>query len=183
MSPERIIEVARRIVETGGGIVSASSQPAGSFHGHLLARAADELLHAVMDQPLAEAPAIARGTTRTASPASLKRSVARCATPTLHQLAQHSIATLTRSWQLAGHGGLPAASMVKTAPRPCAILFLVVAGSSCSKAIQSPPCRGPHHAGAVAHRRRRTDRSCAARRHGRACDTDVVRLRFDAHCA
>jgi AcrR family transcriptional regulator len=137
MSPERIIIVARRMVEEGG-VESLSMRKLAAELGvaptaiywHVGGR--DELLHAVLDQLLSEAPAIrARGTTPPQRVASVARTIRRQirSSPTLHQLAQHldrlpdtsfpGQLALAREVEAAGLRGESAAQAVRS------ILYLV----------------------------------------------------------
>jgi TetR/AcrR family tetracycline transcriptional repressor len=137
MSPERIVVVARRMVEDSG-VESLSMRKLAADLGvaptaiywHVGGR--DQLLHAVLDQLLSEAPAIrARGTTPPERVASVARTIRRHVrnSPTLHQLAQHlnrlpdtsfpGQLVLTREITAAGLRGEHAAQAVR------AILYLV----------------------------------------------------------
>jgi AcrR family transcriptional regulator len=97
MSPELIVEVARRMVEAGGVEALSMRKLAAelgvaptAIYWHVGGR--DELLHAIMDQLVAEMPVVrARGNTPAQRIASVARAIRRDvrACPTLHQLAQH----------------------------------------------------------------------------------------------
>jgi TetR/AcrR family tetracycline transcriptional repressor len=137
MSPERIVEVARRMVETGGVDALSMRKLAAelgvaptAIYWHVGGR--DELLHAIMDQLLAEAPAIrARGDNPAQRVAGVARTIRRNVrtSPTLHQLAQRldrlpdasfpGQLVLTREVAAAGLHGEDAARAVRT------ILYLI----------------------------------------------------------
>jgi TetR/AcrR family tetracycline transcriptional repressor len=137
MSPARIVEAARRIVEAGGVEALSMRKLAAelgvaptAIYWHIGGR--DELLHAVMDQLLAEAPAIrARGSTPAQRVASVARAIRRHvrSSPTLHRLAQDldrspdasfpGQLALTREIAAAGLRGEAAANAAR------AVLYLV----------------------------------------------------------
>jgi TetR/AcrR family transcriptional regulator, tetracycline repressor protein len=137
MSPEHIVAVARRMVESSG-VDSLSMRKLAAELGvaptaiywHVGGR--DQLLHAIMDQLLAEAPPIrARGSSREQRVASVARAIRRHirSSPTLHQLAQHldrnpdasfpGQLALTREITAGGLHGEDAANAVR------AILYLI----------------------------------------------------------
>jgi AcrR family transcriptional regulator len=137
MSPERVVEVARRMVESGG-IESLSMRKLAAELGvaptaiywHVGGR--DELLHAIFEQLLAEMPVVrARGTTPAQRITSVAHAIRRGIrnSPTLHQLAQHlgrlpdasfpGQLVLTREVAAAGLHGEEAANAVR------AILYLI----------------------------------------------------------
>jgi AcrR family transcriptional regulator len=137
MSPRRIVDVARRMVESGGVDALSMRKLAAelgvaptAIYWHVGGR--DELLHAVLDELLAEAPAIrARGDSPQQRVASVARAIRRHVrnAPTLHQLAQHlnrlpdasfpGQLALAREITAAGLRGDGAAKAVRT------VLFLV----------------------------------------------------------
>jgi TetR/AcrR family transcriptional regulator, tetracycline repressor protein len=137
MSPELIVEVARRMVESGGVEALSMRKLAvelgvapTAIYWHVGGR--DQLLHAVMDQLLTEDPTIrARGTTPSQRVASVARAIRRNirSSPTLHQLAQHlnrspdasfpGQLALTREVTAAGLHGEDAANAVR------ALLYLI----------------------------------------------------------
>jgi AcrR family transcriptional regulator len=137
MSPQHIVAVARRMVESSGVDALSMRKLAAelgvaptAIYWHVGGR--DQLLHAVMDQLLAEAPPVrARGSTPEQRVASVARAIRRNirSSPTLHQLAQHldrnpdasfpGQLALTREIAAAGLHGEDAANAVR------AILYLI----------------------------------------------------------
>jgi TetR/AcrR family transcriptional regulator, tetracycline repressor protein len=137
MSPEHIVAVARRMVESSGVEALSMRKLAAelgvaptAIYWHVGGR--DQLLHAVLDQLLSEAPPIrARGATPEQRVAGVARTIRRHvrASPTLHQLAQHldrnpdasfpGQLVLTREITAAGLHGEEAANAVR------AILYLI----------------------------------------------------------
>jgi AcrR family transcriptional regulator len=137
MSPELIVDVARQIVESGGIEALSMRKLAAelgvaptAIYWHVGGR--DELLQAIMDQLLAEMPAIrARGATPAQRVASVARAMRRDIrnSPTLHQLALHldrhpdvtfpGQLALTHEVTAAGIHGTEAADAVR------AILYLI----------------------------------------------------------
>jgi TetR/AcrR family tetracycline transcriptional repressor len=137
MSPERIVEVARRLVEAGG-IESLSMRKLAAELGvaptaiywHIGGR--DQLLHAILDQLVTDASALrARGDSPTQRVASIARAIRRQIrnTPVMFELAQHldrypdvsfpGQLAVAREISAAGLRGVEAAEAVRS------VLFLV----------------------------------------------------------
>jgi AcrR family transcriptional regulator len=137
MSPDRVVDAARRMVESGGIEALSMRKLAAdlgvaptAIYWHVGGR--DELLHQVLDQMLAEAHRVdARGDTAHERLASVARAIRRQvrASPFLHQLAVHLDRTadasfpgqlaLAREVTAAGLAGTEAADAVRS------VLFLI----------------------------------------------------------
>ncbi|HEX7095878.1 MAG TPA: TetR/AcrR family transcriptional regulator [Acidimicrobiales bacterium] len=137
MSPERIIDAARRMIEADGVEALSMRKLAAelgvaptAIYWHVGGR--DDLLRAVLDQLIREAPPIrARGSTSRARVASVARAIRRQVrdNPVMFQLAQHLDRNpdVSFPWQMALAREVAASGLRGTAAADAvrAVLFLV----------------------------------------------------------